>query len=151
MLHAYYPDVILTYLISTMHAVRSAPDSIYLADAQKGRLIFSWSSVTSNDCSALQYSIASDCGICPTVTNGTTTTCSDLQLSTNPIVCHFRVRSVACDLIGNPSSPVSVTLKGNNYGNKIKTYNYYYNNVAHVIAMRLLIKVYVTYTDQTFL
>ena len=60
----------------------------------------------------LQYSITSDCGACPTITNATTATCSDFQLTTNPKLCHFSVSSRACNLIGNPSSPTLVTLKG---------------------------------------
>ena len=65
-----------------------------------------------SNCSTLQYIIASDCGVCPSVTNMTTATCSDLQLTTNAVLCHFRVSSRACDLVGNPSSPTAVTLKG---------------------------------------
>ena len=51
----------------------------------------------------------------------TTATCSDLQLSTNAVLCQFRLSSVACDLVENPSTvpPVSVTLKGINYNNVI--------------------------------
>ena len=60
----------------------------------------------------LQYSIASDCGACPTHTNTTTATCSDLWLSPNAIMCQFSVSSHACGLVGNPTSPIAVTLKG---------------------------------------
>ena len=74
-------------------------------------LAFNWTPVISN-CSTLQYSIVSDCGTCPTVTNMTTATCSDLQLTTNASLCYFRVTSRACDLTGSPSSPTAVTLKG---------------------------------------
>ena len=68
-----------------------------------------------SDCSTLKlgYNITSDCGTC-VITNMTTATCSDLQLSTNASVCHFRVSSLVCDQAGDPSSPVAVTLKGNN-------------------------------------
>ena len=87
------------------------PDNIYLADAQPGTLVFNWTPVIFN-CSTLQYSIASDCGACPSVTNMTSAMCSDLQMTTNAVVCHFRVSSRACGLVGNPSSPTAVTLKG---------------------------------------
>ena len=87
------------------------PDNLYLADAQQGRLVFNWTPVISN-CSTLQYNITSDCGTCYTFTNATTATCSDLQLTTNAVLCHFRVSSRACDLVGNSSSPIAVTLKG---------------------------------------
>ena len=86
------------------------PEEIYLVDIQPGRLIFSW---TASGCSIVWYDVTSDCGICTVVINTTTAMCSNLQLSTNARLCHFRVSSVACDLNGNPSSPVAVTLKGN--------------------------------------
>ena len=76
------------------------PDNIYLADAQPQKLVFSWTPAIPN-CSTLQYSITSDCGACPTVTNMTTATCSDLQVSTNAVLCHFRVSTYACDFVGN--------------------------------------------------
>lgn len=100
------------------------PDNIHLADAQPGILVFNWTPVISN-CSIafLQYSITSDCGACPTHANMTTATCSNLQLSTNAVMCHFSVSSRACGLVGNPSSPAAVTLKGS-YNNN---YYYYYS------------------------
>ena len=88
------------------------PDNLYLADVQAGKLIFNWTSIISNNCSTLQYSITSDCGTCPNATNRTTATCSDLQLTTNARLCHFRVSSHACSLVGHPSSPIAVVLKG---------------------------------------
>jgi hypothetical protein len=94
--------------------VYSAPENIYLSDAQKGKLVFSWTPVAFDaDCFSVQYSIISDCGTCM-ITNMTTATCSDLQLSTNAVTCHFSVSSAICDLPGDPSSLVPVTLKGNN-------------------------------------
>jgi hypothetical protein len=96
--------------------VYSAPEIIYLSDVQKGKLVFSWTPVALDaDCFSVQYSITSDCGTC-TITkfNMTTATCSDLQLSTNAVTCHFSVSSAICDLSGDTSSPVPVTLKGNN-------------------------------------
>ena len=86
-------------------------DNIYLADAQKEKLVFSWNSVASNNCSALNYTITSDCGSC-TITNMTIATCSDLQLTTNAVTCHFSINSDVCNQAGDPSSPVTVTLKG---------------------------------------
>ena len=90
------------------------PDNVYLTDAQPGTLVFNWTPVIFNCSMAfLQYSITSDCGVCPTVTNLTTATCSDLQLSTNAVMCQFTVSSHACGLDGNPTSPTAVILKGN--------------------------------------
>lgn len=95
-------------IVSNLHP---PPEDIYLADVRPGRLVFSW---TASECSTtIYYDITTDCGTCPVVTNTTTATCSSLQLSTSARLCHFRVSSVACDLSGNPSSPVAVTLKGN--------------------------------------
>ena len=88
-----------------------SPANIYLTDAQPGTLVFNWTPVITN-CSTLQYSIISDCGTCPTITNATTAICSDFQLTTNANLCNFSVSSRACDLTGNPSSPIVVTLKG---------------------------------------
>ena len=73
--------------------------------------MFNWTPAISN-CSTPQYSITSDCGTCPAVTNATTAICSNLQLTTNTNLCSFRVSSHACDLSGNPSSPTIVTLRG---------------------------------------
>ena len=98
--------------ITTATNLYPPPDDIYLADARPGTLVFNWIPVISN-CSMLQYNISSDCGTCPTVTNATTAICSDLQLTTNASLCHFRVSSRACDLLGNPSSSFAVNLKGN--------------------------------------
>ena len=93
--------------------VVAAPNNIYLADAQKGDLLFSWNSVITNDCSGVKYNIISDCGTCPTITNGTTATCSDLQLSNSTALCHFRVSSAVCDQAENYFSPkLAVKLKG---------------------------------------
>ena len=93
-------------------ATNPPPDDLHLTDAQPGKLTFNWSSVISNNCSIPLYNITSDCGICPTVTNITTVTCSDLQLTTNVDTCHFRVSTQTCNLTGNLSSSVTVTLKG---------------------------------------
>ena len=87
------------------------PDNIYLADAQPGTLVFKWTPAIFN-CSTLKYTIASDCGACPIITNKTTATCSFPQLSTNARLCHFSVSSSACDLVGISSSTTAVTLKG---------------------------------------
>ena len=69
--------------------------------------------MSDTNCSHLHYNITSDCGSCPSVTNETIATCSVLQLTTNATECHFRVSSVVCDILGDPSSLVAVILKGN--------------------------------------
>ena len=97
--------------ITTATNLYPPPDSLYLTDVQPGKLVFNWTPVNSN-CSTLQYNITSNCGTCPTVTNATTAICSDLHLTTNASLCHFRVSSHACGLVGNPSSSFAVNLKG---------------------------------------
>ena len=111
---AYMYRVCIIVIIMTATAANPypPPNDIYLADVQPGKLVFNWSSVTSRNCGILQYGIASDCGTCPTFTNMTTATCSDLQLTTNSASCNFRVSSHACDLVGNTSPPIVVMLKG---------------------------------------
>lgn len=92
------------------------PDDFNLADVQPGKLVFNWTPVISS-CSTLQYDVTStsNCGSCTVVANTSVTTvtatCSDLPLTTDAVTCHFRVRSCACGLVGNPSSPVALTLK----------------------------------------
>ena len=89
------------------------PNNLFLVDVQPGILVFNWTPAISN-CSTLQYNIitTSECGACPTVANTTTATCSNIQLTTNAVLCHIRVSSRACSLVGNPSLPTAVTLKG---------------------------------------
>ena len=93
--------------------VPSAPSNVYLSDASEDKLEFLWTPVASDiNCSSLVYNITSDCGTCLFVTSETITNCSDLQLTTSAMECHFSVSSVVCDLSGDPSSPVAVMLKG---------------------------------------
>ena len=55
---------------------------------------FTWNPVDPN-CPAIHYNIlASNCGSCPTTTNHTTVTCTDVP--TNSSVCKFSVQTVAC-------------------------------------------------------
>ena len=89
------------------------PDNLFLVDVQPGTLVFNWTSANSN-CSTLQYNVTttSECGACPTVTNTTTATCSGIQLTTDAVLCHIRISSRTCNLVGNPSLPTTVSLKG---------------------------------------
>ena len=115
-----WKDFILKFCI--FMPVRSAPDIVYLSDANEENLVFSCTpgpgpAVSNSNCSSLQYNITSDCGTCPLVSSITDTkaTCSDLELTTNASECYFNVSSVAtvCDLLSGASSSVAVTLKGN--------------------------------------
>ena len=72
------------------------PDRMYLsnADLNSRVLTFEWSPVTP-DCSAIHYNIlASNCGSCPTTTNHTTVTYTDVP--TNGNSCTFALQTVVC-------------------------------------------------------
>ena len=71
------------------------------------QLPFSWSPVAT-DCHAIHYNIlASNCGNCPTTTNHTTVTCTDVPNNDN--VCNFAVQTVVCGIItSNFSDPISI-------------------------------------------
>ena len=71
-------------------------------------LTFSWSPVAP-DCPAIHYNIlASNCGSCPTTTNHTNVTCTEVP--TNGSNCTFAVQTVVCgNLAGNASEPINIT------------------------------------------
>ena len=87
----------------------SAPNKLYTsnADFSQQEITFSWSPVVS-DCPAIYYNIpSSNCGSCPTTTNHTTVTCTDVP--TNGSVCTFALQTVVCgNITGNESNPVSI-------------------------------------------
>ena len=68
-----------------------------------------WSPVAS-DCPAIHYNIlASNCGSCPTTTNHTPVTCTDVP--TNGSMCTFAVQTVVCGTIaGNWSDIAAIAL-----------------------------------------
>ena len=72
------------------------------------QLTFSWSPVAP-DCPAIHYNIlASNCGSCPTTTNHTNVTCTDVP--TNNSICTFAVQTVVCgNIAGNISDPLHIT------------------------------------------
>ena len=76
------------------------------ADFVSGKLTFSWSTV----CPAIRYNIlASNCGSCPTTTNYTNVTCTDIP--TNNSVCIFTIQTVVCgNISGQMSYPVMVSV-----------------------------------------
>ena len=58
-------------------------------------LVFDWSDPVAPDCSAIHYNVlSSDCGSCPTTTNHTTVTCTDVP--TKDSTCTFAVWRVIC-------------------------------------------------------
>ena len=88
----------------------SPPNQLYIssADFSSRELTFGWSPVAP-DCPAIHYNIlASNCGSCPTTTNTTTVTCTDVQGS-GP--CMFAVQTVVCgNITGNVSNLFSANL-----------------------------------------
>ena len=72
-------------------------------------LTFSWSPVAPN-CPGIHYNIlASNCGSCPTTTNFTTITCTDVP--TNGSTCTFAVQTVVCgNITGDTSDPIGIVL-----------------------------------------
>ena len=86
------------------------PNALYIRAANFAlkELTFSWSPVAP-DCPLIHYNIlASNCGSCPTTTNHTNITCTDVPI--NGSNCTFAVQTVVCgNLAGNASEPISIT------------------------------------------
>ena len=102
-------------LIIAFIAPSEPPETLYMsnADLVSRKLTFNWST----DCPAmLHYNIrASNCGSCPTTTNHTNVTCTNVQ--TNGSLCTFAVQSVVCGSItGQFSSPVRVSILNSTEG-----------------------------------
>ena len=92
-------------------------------------LTFSWSPVAP-DCPAIHYNIlASNCGSCPSTTNHTTVTCTDVP--TDGTVCTFAVQTVVCrNITGNRSNPVRGTI----YPTQDQDLSYSDTNTAYLIS-----------------
>ena len=86
-------------------------DRLYMSnvDFVPRQLTFNWSSV-SPECpsNSIHYNIlVSNCGSCPTTTNYTTVTCTDVP--TDGSVCTFAIQIVICgNITGNMSVPIRV-------------------------------------------
>ena len=92
------------------------PRDINLTHVRPGsmsELTFKWSQVAPA-CTDIQYSIISDCGQCPTITNFTTVICHGVGIPTNGRKCSFMVKTVVCGNINGFSEfeRLSVNLKG---------------------------------------
>lgn len=89
-----------------------SPDNVYLSDIGPRSLSFEWNPVITISCQAISYSIvASNCGVCPHNTTGTSVTC--IGVSTDGSLCIFRVQTIVCTRMpGQMSDVVTVTLKG---------------------------------------
>ena len=84
--------------------------SINLTALGSRQLTISWTPVAP-DCPAVHYNIQpSNCGSCPTTTNHTNVTCTDISTDQKTL-CTFALRTVVCGHIaGGLSNPVSVSL-----------------------------------------
>ena len=79
-------------------------------------ITFTWNT-NSPDCPAIHYNIlASNCGSCPTTTNYTTVTCTDVP--TDGSMCTFAVQTVVCGNITGESS--QALLFNNNVQGQLK-------------------------------
>ena len=91
----------------------SPPDRLYMSNADfvSRQLTFNWSCTVSTTCPAIHYCnhiLASNCGSCPTTTNHTSVTCTDVP--TYGSMCTFAVQTVGC---GNITSNRSVSIRVN--------------------------------------
>ena len=89
------------------------------------QLIFSWSPVAP-DCPTVHYNIlASNCGSCPTTTNHTNVTCTDVP--TDNQECNFAIQTVICgNITGNFSNSISINT------------HIFYPNTAYVASITFL-------------
>ena len=100
-----------TYFFCNL-ALRNVPlaDNVHISaiDFDSRQLKFSWSPVAP-DCPAIHYNIlASNCGSCPTTTNHTNVTCTNIP-SNSSSKCTFAVQTVACgNITGNTSEPLNI-------------------------------------------
>ena len=94
----------------TLPGSLSPPEQLHISgiDFSSRELTFAWSSVAPN-CPAIHYNIlASNCGSCPTTTNHTTVTCTDIPAIDS--VCTFALQTPVCgNITDNESDPVSIT------------------------------------------
>ena len=77
------------------------------------QIIFTWSPIS--QCPDIHYNIlASNCGNCPTISNHTNVTCTDVPIDSS--VCLLAVQTVICENItGNVSDTIRIALKGSMY------------------------------------
>ena len=102
-------SVIKTIII--VFSVFSVPHGLYISAIDIGlrKLSFTWSPVAP-DCPAIHYNIlASNCGSCPTTTNHSTVTCTDIPVNSH--VCTFAVKRVLCgNLTDNMSRSLTINI-----------------------------------------
>jgi hypothetical protein len=87
----------------------------WIPNIQESTVIFNWDAYYLPDCPAVHYNIlTSNCGSCPTTTNHTNATCTDVPIDGS--VCIFAIQTVICGTITRELSrevlPFSSTIPG---------------------------------------
>ena len=105
--------LIIILIITIIIVSLPPPNNIRISHVNKRQLSLTWNSVSQN-CPALRYKInATNCGECPDITTSNNVTCIIDNTITQPQTCTITVKSVVCgNVLGIPSEPVSVLLKG---------------------------------------
>ena len=89
------------------------PENVHInaIDTSLKQISFSWSPVVP-DCPAIHYNIlATNCGSCPTSTNHTTVTCTDIPYDNSIILCNFVVQTVMDENMIGGSTTYEVEIK----------------------------------------
>ena len=101
-------NLICSYLTNITTASLSPTNKLEISDINFSprQLTFSWSPVAP-DCPAIHYNIlASNCGSCPTTTNHTNVTCTDVPTNGT---CIFAAQTVVCgNIAGDTSYPIRI-------------------------------------------
>ena len=131
--------VIINFNLLSITAVPYPPPdkpSLSIVDLGLRWITFTWSPVAP-DCPAIHYNIlASNCGSCPTTTNHTTVTCTDVPVEHDGDACTFSLEAVVCESVtGNVSNTAQGLFKGTllaclinlNKGHHALTYFSYYS------------------------
>ena len=90
------------------------PLNIHVEDIAPQQLTFSWIGHNTS-CDTLHYNIMSrNCGNCPTSSNSTSVTCTNVIVKENVSMCSLAVQTVVCNnIVGKETLPVVLKLNGN--------------------------------------
>ena len=101
--------LILSFTISFYVGPLLSPSNLHIsiADFVSREIVFRWSP-DDPDCPIDYNILSSNCGSCPTTTNNTNVTCTDVPIDGS--TCTFAVQSVVCgNLSANVSDSINVT------------------------------------------
>ena len=109
------------------------------------QLTFSWGPVAP-DCPVVSYNIlASNCGSCPTTTNHTTATCTDVP--TDAKECTFAVQIVVCgNITGSKNNSISLLVLNTATVTESSTTDILYFASIGFLAVSLVVSIVVTMT-----